>query len=110
MTTSSATAASIPPDVVSAPIAQAIGEIKKRRVSALDEYKKNLGLVSFGGPRDSFRRNALSVQEVADSVRVRAAALVQHPLNPLNRWHVFFCRLNFVYHGLHRYVGMVYKV
>ena len=36
--------------------------------------------------------------------------LVQHPLNPLNRWHVFFCRLNFVYHGLHRYVGMVYKV
>ena len=32
---------------------------------------------------------------------LKLEALVQHPLNPLNRWHVFFCRLNFVYHGLH---------
>lgn len=30
--------------------------------------------------------------------------LVQRPLNLLNIWLVFFCRLKFVYHGIHRYV------
>ena len=76
MTTTSATRRQPPPPAAEqTPIAQAIGEIHDRRVSVLSEYKKNSGLFSFGGPRDSFRREALSVQVVAQTVLERREAL-----------------------------------
>lgn len=52
------------------PLAEAIGEIKGRRIASLNEYKQNPGLFSFGGPRDSFRKDALSAERVKEDLSI----------------------------------------